>query len=266
MPDRLRREFRLARVLAASRFAGEFGSLRIGRAWGLIRPLATFAILWVIFGRALKVGGSVSDYPLFLLLGIVVWGFFSEATRDGMVSIVEQRSLIRQVAVPIRAIPLAALFTAVITLGLNSVALAVFVVWRGIVPSLDWFLLVPLLAELFLFTYGVALLLGAFFVRFRDLGQVWALVLQAAFYLTPIIYPLGRLPLWAQKLELVFPVTQVLEDIRHIVLANSREGVVTATDAFGSFGTFVPLSVALVTFIVGIGVFRREAPRLPEEA
>jgi len=266
LSEALRRELRLAWVLAQSQLAIDFGSSRLGYAWTVVRPFATFAILYTVFGRFLHIGGGLRDYTLYMLIGVIVWAFFSESTRAAMISLVAQRALLRHIPFPVRAVPLSALAVTTVTFAIELLVLFGFAGWRGISPGPDWLWLVLLLLELFAFSFAVSLLLAATYVRLRDIGEIWAVALQAFFYLTPIIYPLSRIPFWAQKLELVSPVAQAIEDFRSIILGRDSSQIPTVTDVFGPAGRLIPLAILALLLLAAFVVFRRESPLFAERA
>jgi ABC-2 type transport system permease protein len=176
-----------------------------------------------------------------------------------MWSVVTRASLLRKLSFPRIVIPTAATLTAAITFGVNAVVVAVFVAWNGIVPQLTWLLLVPLVLELYLFILGISFILAPLFVRLRDVGQVWELALQLMFYASPIIYPIGFLPSYLQKLALLNPFTQVLQDIRAVVLyPDLPPNRITVAERFdASYARLVPIAIVLVVFAAGLYVFRR---------
>jgi ABC-2 type transport system permease protein len=96
------------------------------------------------------------------------------------------------------------------------------------------------------------------------MGQIWELALQLFFYASPILYPVGYLPPWARNIAFLNPFTQVLQDIRVLVIYPDAATTVTAVSAFGSFGRLVPISIALGTLALGGYVFRRESPWFAE--
>jgi ABC-2 type transport system permease protein len=262
--DGLRRQLRVVRVLTGAQFELDYGESALGYVWAVLKPLAVFSVLYVIFGRIFKFGRGFHNFALHLLIGIVIWTFFADATRRAMTSVVERRSLLRQISFPVRVIPFSVTATSAITLVVNAAVVSAFVLAKGLWPRLDWLELVPLLAELVLFSAGVALLLSVAYVRLRDSVQAWDLLTQIVFYLTPIIYPLGLLPHWAQRAELVNPIAQIAEDARYAVLREPPHTIVTATDVFGRAGELIPVSVAAAVFLLGLLVFSREEPSLAE--
>lgn len=227
----------------------------LGYVWSVIKPLVMFSVLYVVFGRFFKLNAGFGYYPLYLLTGLVLWGFFADATTVAMPSVVNQGSLLRRLAFPRLLVPASATLTAALTFAVNLVVLAVFVAWNRLEPGLDWLLIVPLLAELYLFTFGVAVILATLFVRFRDTGQVWDLGAQVLFWSSPIIYPVGFLPPWAQPIAFLNPFVQVMQDVRGILIG---EGVDTVTNVLGVAGHAAPLGMVALTLAAALLLFRRE--------
>lgn len=252
-------------VIAGSEFKLKYAGSAFGYAWSVAKPLALFTVLYLVFAHVFKLGTISDFYGVSLLIGIVLFGFFTDATSLGMTSLVARESLLRKLVFPRIVIPTAATITAGLTFLVNAVVVAGFVAWKQVTPQLDWLLVIPLLAELYLFTLGVALILATLFVRFRDMGQVWELATQLLFYASPIIYPIGFLPPFARRLVFLNPFTQVLQDIRALVLYPDLPGnKITAAEAFGSFGRLIPIGIAIATLVVGLALFRREEPWFAE--
>jgi ABC-2 type transport system permease protein len=261
----LRHQARIVFVIASSEFKLKYADSALGYVWSLLKPLGLFAMLYVVFGRFLKIGAGIPHYPLYLLLGIVLWTFFSDATSLGMESIVKRATLLSKLAFPRVVIPVSVTASSAITFGVNLVAFAVLVAINRIVPDAEWLLIPLLLLELYVFVLGLTFFLSTVFVRLRDIGQVWELALLILFYASPIIYSASALPLWFQKITFLNPFAQVSQDIRSIVLPSS--GTVTATTVYGSpLGELIPIAVGLLLFGTGYLFFRREEPWLAERA
>jgi len=263
---RLRHQLRTLQVLAAADFKLKYTGSALGYVWSVVKPLALFTMLYLVFGRLFHLNAISPYYPLALLIGIVLFYFFSDGTTLGMTSIVARGDLIRKLAFPRMIVTVSATLTAALTLAVNMTVIGGFIAWRDIVPRPNWILVLPLLLELYVFTLGVALILATLFVRLRDVGQVWELALQLFFYATPIVYPVGYLPPWARNIALLNPFAQVLQDIRSIILYDDvPQNRITAGDAFGSsFGSLIPVAIAIAIFIVGYYLMRREEPWFAE--
>jgi ABC-2 type transport system permease protein len=258
---------RILQVMVLAEFKLKYATSALGYVWSVIKPLSIFTILYLVFGRIFKLNEVSHFYGLALLIGIVLFSFFSDGTSQGMVALVHRESLLRRLRFPRILIPTAATLTAAMTFAINLLVVAGFVAWEGIVPQPDWLLLVPLLLELYIFTLGIALILTTLFVSLRDIGQVWELGLQIMFYASPIVYPVSYLPPWARDLSFLFPFTQVLQDVRAIVLSGETTGItVTSADALGEIGRLLPIAITLMVFAVGVALFKRNEPWFAERA
>jgi ABC-2 type transport system permease protein len=119
--------------------------------------------------------------------------------------------------------------------------------------------------ELFALVLGVSLILAAVFIRLRDVGQVWDLVLQLFFYASPIIYPIGYLPNWARRLAFLNPFTQILQQIRATVLyPDLGSNRITAHQALGPWLDLAPIAIVFVLLAAALVFFRREEPWFAE--
>jgi ABC-2 type transport system permease protein len=257
--------FRVLGTTAAAEFRLKYSGSVLGYFWSIAKPLALFTMLYFVFGRVFKLNALSPYYATSLLMGIVLFYFFSDATGLAMYSIVSRASLIRKLVFPRVVIPTSAVLTACITFLVNIAAVAVFVAVKHITPKPSWLLLGPLLLELIVFVLGISLVLSALFVRLRDIGQVWDLVVQLFFYASPIVYPVGYLPAWARQIAFLNPFTQVLQDIRALVLyPDLPQNTITVTDVYGPFGRLAPIGIAVLVFTVGLVYFEREKPWLAE--
>ena len=266
LSSRLAHVLRVLRVVAGAEYKLKYAGSALGYVWSVVKPLALFGMLYVVFGHIFHLGAISNYYPVSLLMGIVLFTFFSDATQLGMTSLVASESLLRKLSFPRLVIPTAATLTAAITFVVNSVVVLGFVVWNQIVPQPSWLLVIPLLLELYIFILGIALILSTVFVRLRDIGQVWELALSLLFYASPIIYPIGYLPPFLRKLVFVNPFTQVLQDIRSVILyPDLAPNRLTVTQAFeSSAARLLPIAIAIGVFVFGLLLFRREEPWFAE--
>lgn len=259
----LAHQLRILRVIAASEFKLKYSDSALGYVWSVAKPLALFSVLYVVFGRFFKLGVGFEDYPLYLLIGIVLWTFFVDATTLAMTSIVARGSLLRKLTFPRLVIPISLTLTAGLTFCVNLIPLGGFLAWNRIEPRLEWLWLFPLALELLLFTLGVSIFLATLFVRFRDVGQVWELGTQLAFYASPIILPVGYLPPWFQPIVFLNPFVQVMQDMRAVVIPNVED--ITAADSLAGYGgRLIPIAIAGAMFLYSLYLFKRESPWFAE--
>jgi ABC-2 type transport system permease protein len=259
----LRWQGRIVRRIAGTQLKLRYLDSVLGYFWSLARPLALFSILYFIFGRVLRFGGTVPHYEIFLLVGIVLFYFVADATTSAMRSIAEQGSLLRRIAFPPAIIPVAFTVTAFVTFAVNLLALFVLVFLNGVPPRPEWMLLVPLLLELYLFVLGLSLFLATLYVRLRDTSTIWELALRVGFYASAILFPLQVYPEWAQRLVVVIPFTQVLQDSR-VALLGTQE-IATVSSVWSTpYARLIPLAIVSLVLLGGISVFRKQAPWFAE--
>jgi len=235
----------------------------LGYAWSLLRPLLIFIILYVVFVRFLKLGNDVPHFPIYLLLGIVIWNFFVEMTMQSLGSIVGRGDLIRKIRIPRWIIVFSSSISALINLGLNLIVVAVFMVINHIDIYKTIALLPLILIEVYLFALGISLFMSAAYVKFRDLNYIWEVILQAGFYLTPILYPLSRITnLTLQKLIFLNPMAQAIQDARYSVVTHSTR---TNYQVFnGGWHMLVPFGLVIVVLLGGLAYFKSQANSFAE--
>jgi len=252
----------LIKELALTDFKLKYKASFFGYLWSLGKPLMLFGVLLVVFTKMFKLGGAIANYPVYLLLGIVLWTYFVESTFSSMSSIVGKGELIRKVYFPRIVLTISASVTALITLFLNLMVVAIFMFFSGVSPSVFSPLMVLLMIEFFILTSGVSLFLAALFVRFRDVGHIWEVCAQALFYATPILYPLSFVPDSLGQVIMLSPIAQIIQDSRYILIT-TETGTVFSTLSFPV--NLIPYSLSFVVFIIGYWIFQKEASRFAEE-
>lgn len=257
----------LLRQLVITDFKLRYQGSILGYLWSLLRPLAIFVILYIVFVQFLRIGSDVPHFAIYLLLGIVAWNYFSEVTNNGVTSIVGKGDLLRKLNFPRYVIVFAGSFSALINLGINLLVVAAFMFIFGSDPQASAIVLVPLLIlELFIFAIAMAFLLSTLFVRFRDVNYIWEVIMQGAFYATPIIYPLSYLshmPAWVGQLLMLNPVAQIIQDLRYLLV----------TDHAGTIGTvfgnewmrLIPVGITLLFAVFAANYFRKRSPYFAED-
>lgn len=242
-----------------------FGTV-LGYLWSLIRPLMLFGVLLFVFTQVFRIGSEqVEHYPVMLLLGIVLFTFFQEATTNSVTSVVSQEGVVRKTQFPRLVIPLATVLTGAFNLGLNLIVVFVFVLAFGVDPTWTWLLLPVALAFLFVFTAAVSAALSVLYVRFRDVAIIWIVVAQMLFYLTPILYPVTAFESTTkEQLLMLNPLAVIFEQVRVWVLA--EPGAPSAVEAAGGVLHLIPAAAIFIGLCVyAVWIFNREAPRIAED-
>ena len=234
----------LLKELVKTDFKIRYQNSFLGYIWSLLKPLFLFLILYVVFVDFLHVDYGVKHSALYLLLGIVTWSFFSEATGTSVSAIVSKGDLLRKLNFPRYVIVLATTSSSIINLCLNLIVVVIFMIGSRFVPGSD-ILIAPLLfLELILFALALGFFLSAVYVKLRDVTYLWDVCLQALFYLTPIFYAVKVVPLRLQKVLILNPLAQVIQDLRYVVISHDTR---TISDIYGTpWARLIPIGLTVV--------------------
>jgi ABC-2 type transport system permease protein len=258
-----RRTFDLLYLIAVNEFKKTYFGTVLGYLWSLARPLMLFGVLLAVFTQVFRLGSRVPHYPVLLLLNIVLFTFFQEATTTAVSSIVTQESVVRKTQFPRLVIPLAVVLTSLFNLALNLVVVFVFILAFGIEPAWKWLLFPVDLALLFILTTAISMIVASLYPRFRDTSIIWTVLVTALFYGTPVLYPLGVVPHVLRDIILLNPLTPLFEAARSWVIDPSAPGPVSAA---GGFARLLPsMAIYAGICVFAVWTFNREAPRIAEE-
>ena len=264
-----RRFFDLLWLMSVTEFKRVYFGTVFGYLWSLMRPLMLFGVLLFVFTQVFKLGSQIHNYPVLLLLGIVQFTFFQEATTNAVTSVVAQEGVVRKTQFPRMVIPLSTVLTAFFNFSLNLIVVFVFILVWGVDPTWTWLLYPVALTALFVFTAALSMAFSVLYVRFRDVAIIWIVGAQVLFYATPILYPLGEKGLNRPHLEqllMINPLAVIFEQIRVWVLHEPAELAPTATAAAGGWVHLLPaLAIYVAVCIFGVWIFNREAPRIAED-
>ena len=189
-----KRFFDLLWLSAVTEFKLGYHGTVLGFLWSFVRPLLLFGVLLVVFTQVFRLGSQVENYPAMLLLNILLFDFFSEATQQASTSVVRNESMVRKMQFPRLVIPLSVVLTNALQTGLSLIVVFVFLLVYGVDPVWTWLFLPLILGALAVLTTACALLLSAAYVRIRDIGIIWAVLSTVLFYASPILYPIEVAP------------------------------------------------------------------------
>ncbi len=260
----------LLRELVKTDFKLRYQGSMLGMAWSVLKPLMLFAVMYVVFVRFLRFGAGIPHFAVSLLLAQTLWAFFQEATSQGMQAIVGRGDLLRKLKFPKYIVVVSSTVSALINLVISLFVVLIFMIVNG-VEFRPTILLFPLVVvELYIFALGIAFLLSTMFVRFRDIGHIWDVIMQAWFYATPIIYPLTQLINvgWLSVAKLVLmlnPIAQIIQDARYLVVTTQTETIWGLVGQQCWLLKLIPLLIIVIVLLVGVTVFRRRSPYFAEE-
>jgi ABC-2 type transport system permease protein len=221
-----------------------------------------FTVLLFVFTRVFKLGGNIPFYPVYLLLGIVIWTFFAEITVSCLLSIVGKGPLIRKIYFPRIILIISNSFTSLLTFLSNLVVVFVFMVGFKVVPTWHVVFIPLVIIELYLFVVGIGLILSSLYVKFRDISHIWEVVLQALFYATPILYSPAIVPDAYKPLMMLSPIAQIIQDFRYLLITDKA---VTAWQVLQFPYYFIPYVLPFIIFIIGYIIFEKMAAKFAEE-
>jgi ABC-2 type transport system permease protein len=270
------RFWHLAYNIARSEFKLKFFGSALGYLWQVMRPLLLFGVLYVFFVVVFKVDkgkGAAGDFYGVQLLGsIVLFTFFAEATSGSVRSVVDRENIVRKIQFPRLAIPISVVLLGLFNFALNLIVVMIFAVASGVHPMLTWLELPLIVAMLTVLATGLAMLLSALFVRFRDISPIWEVASQIIFYSAPVILPAetvkeklahGTVDHILYHIYTLNPLVTIFQQFRHAMINPATLG---AVGIMGSWlGLLEPLGLVAAIFALGFWYFNRQAPHIAED-
>lgn len=219
----------------------------LGVIWSVLNPLLMMVVMAAVFSYMFRF--NIENFPLYLILGSILFDFMRSATSDAMTSVIDAQSLIKKVRIEKMIFPLEKTAFALVTFAVSLVAAVIVMAYFRVIPSIHALWGVPLLIIFVtMFSAGLGLLLSALSVFFRDVMHLWSVVLTAWTYATPLFYPYEMLEPWMQQVMLFNPMYHYVTFFRDIMMWNVNPGTTECLICFG---------MAAVTFLVGFIVFRK---------
>jgi ABC-2 type transport system permease protein len=261
--ERFRRVVSLTWTLAVTDWKLRFYGSVLGYVWTLARPFAFFGVVYVVFTEIANLGDEVQNYGVYILYGLVLFGFFAETTNACLTSLIASGNLLRKMRFPRIVVPLSVVLSALFNLGMTTVAVFIFTLANGIWPTWSWLELIPLVVLLALLATGVGMLLSVLYVRFRDVQPIWEVGTQMLFYASPVLYVATMVPESIQQAYLANPIAAILTQVRHAIVDPTAPSLATAIG--DPVRILIPLGVVALAFGVGLYVFVRRASRIVEE-
>lgn len=218
----------------------------LGYLWSILNPLMLMGVLSVVFSTMFRF--DIPNYPVYLLTGQLLFGFYSEATNMAMTSILGGASLIKKVYLPKYIFPVSRVLSSFTTMLFSLVALVIVMAVTRAEYHITAILLPVVLLYILVFSIGMSLILSVMVVFFRDIQYLYGVFLTALNYLTPIFYPASMLPLWLKELMVFNPMYNFIEMFRKIML-------------YGQWPTLTEHLICIIFaiggLVLGVYVFKR---------
>jgi lipopolysaccharide transport system permease protein len=240
-------------TLVRTDFKARYHGTLSGFLWALLKPLTMFAVLMAVFSIIFQ---SEPTYKLDLLIGLFLWEFFAEGTKVGLIALHAKGFLLTKARFPSWILVVASISNPLITILVFCVAVITLLVVTAHPLSLAAVaLFLTYVVAMSLVIVGFSLGASVLFLRYRDLNQVWEVVIQAGFFVTPIIYPIGVISEAYHFYLYLWPPTAVIEFSRSVLVDGRIPSFVAHVDLFG---------LALAILALGAIVYRRFSPRAAE--
>lgn len=257
----------LLKELVRTDFKLRYQNSVLGYMWSLLRPLFMFVILYFIFTKFLHIGDKVPHWAVALFLGLVMWEFFNEVTKQGLKAVVGKGGIIRKINFPKYIIIISSSLSALINLLLNLVIVAIFIVLTKTPVTLSYLLIPVFIVELYVFALGCSFILSTIYVKARDINFIWEIILRGGFYATAVIFPMSRIfheSQLAGQVLLFSPVAQAINDARYGMLGGN---IIPSSWSSYSSGLLllVPLALVVIFIVFGAWYFRRRSPYFAED-
>ena len=220
----------------------------LGISWAVFQPLVTTGIFSIFFGKIAKIPSGSLPYPLFALIGLTIWNFFSNGVSNASNSLVSNGGIISKVYIPKLVIPLSSIITSAVDFGINCILVILALIYFGFFPGIEFLFYFPILfLTLICSMLGLGLFSAAINILYRDVRYLLPFFIQIGLYVSPIIYPLSVIYDWRKYILFINPLTSVLEGTRALISGKPVDMVLT----------IVGLSMSLVILLIGLFVFRR---------
>lgn len=242
--------------LVSKEFKLKYRRSVLGVLWSLLNPLLMMIVMALIFSNIFRFSFDMYPFAVYLILGQTLFAVFQEGTNGSVRSIIDAAPLIKKVHVEKMVFPTEKVLFAVVNFGFSLIAIAIVMVYFGMLPS--WHIVaVPVLVVLLAaFTLGVAYLVSALTVFFRDIEHLWSVLITVWFYFTPIFWPYDALAgnglAWVFTLVQFNPMYHFVACFRQLVTGCSLPSDLAVATEFG-----ICAVCAAVTLLVGFLVFKK---------
>jgi len=249
------KHFNLIRELTWSDYKLRYSGTALGFLWSFLKPLLMLIVLYVIFSYVIPL--KIPNYPIFLLLGVIIWNYFVESTTMNMYNLSAKSKVIKNTYFPRQILVISSCLNASISFLINILLFFIFLLFSGVVFSLIGFIIfLIILILLFILSLGTSYILSSFYPKFRDLSHIWEILMQIGFFVTPIVYNMAVIPIKYKQLYMMNPLAQILEYSRNSMLYNQIPSILQI---------LILSVICIVIYLVGYALFKYRSKYLAEE-
>lgn len=232
----------------------------LGISWTVIQPLAMIVVYTVIFSQIMKAKlpgvDSTFAYSIYLCAGVIAWGYFAEIVGRAQTLFIDNGNLLKKLSFPRLCLPITLVLNATLNFAIIYGLFVAFLIVTAEFPGWAFLALFPVLLIQVMFATGLGMVLGVLNVFFRDVGQLFSVILQFWFWLTPIVYPANILPQAVQSAMKFNPMAPLMGAYQSIMVHGE----------FPDWSSLIyTLAVSLLLCFLGFRLFRRHAGELVDE-
>jgi len=226
----------------------------LGFFWSFLEPLLILTVLYLVFTNILK--SDVENYVLYLFLGIIMWNMFARGTTMGLNSIIFRAGIVSKTYMPREILVISSCLTSFYMMSIEFIVFFIFATFGNLTPSFSFVIFPIMLVSLFILTLGVSFGLSVMNVKYRDLQSIWTVILQAGFWLAPIVYTTKVFPENIRQLISINPFVPIIEISHDTILYNNWPSL-----EYFLYAILVPLLVLFVGYLI----FRAYDKKIIEE-
>jgi len=240
--------------LAKNDFKLRYKSSILGFMWSFFKPLFMLTVLYVVF--SFVINQNIHHYALFLLLGILLWNFFVEATSISMSAVLDKGGLIKAVYFPRKTLIISACINALGTLVFNILIFVIFLIFFKITITYTFLIFILYVCLLFILGLGISYLLSSLYVKFRDIAHIWDVIVNTLFWVTPIIYSISIVPSQYKIIYLINPLATIINSARDLIIYNKLPELLP---------TIITIIIIMAFYILGYFMFKKRSPYFAED-
>lgn len=233
---------------------GKYKKSFLGILWSFINPLLQIAVYAWVFQVVLK--SNIENYTVYLCCGLIPWQFFASIVLRGASTIIDNGNIIKKVYFPREILPISVVSSEGVNFLISTIIILGFVIFTGIGLSVNILWYIPILIIQFVLSIGVAFIVSAITVYFRDLQHILGIIIQLLFYATPIVYSIKSVPENLKWIVKVNPMSYIIESYRNIFYNKINPNF---------HGLLLALISGILLCIIGYFIFKKCEKRFAEE-
>ena len=237
----------ILQTLVSKDFKLKYRRSTLGVLWSVLNPLLMMCVMAAVFSYMFRF--QIEHFPVYLILGTIMFDFMSRGTSGAMASIINASSMIKKIRIEKMLFPIETILFELLNFAIALVAAIAVMIFFQVVPSIHVIWGLPFIVLMVtIFSAGLGLLISALSVFFRDVMHLWGVLITAWTYATPLFYPYEMLAGWMQTVMQFNPMYHYINFFRSIMMWNTNPGALECLICFG---------MAAITFVIGYVVFRK---------